>query len=379
MEKKSIYTITYHRAFNYGAVLQAYATVIFFERLGYDAKIIDYIPESLHGFGTFKNAYNQVDNKKHNFIMRIILSAIKTPSNKRLKKVFTKFVDNNLKLTRKYYSMQELVSNKPIADIYCSGSDQVWNNYYSTNFEKAYFLDFASKDDICISLSSSFGKEEFNAKEKEYIKKSLSKYSLLSVREMEGKSILDSLNLKPNLLTYDPTLLIDYKYWERLIGDISQKDKTETDKYILLYQLHGDSDAYEKAIEFSKKKGLKVIRIITMYHQIKKDCQNIIIPDVPRFLKLIKNAEYVFTDSFHGTVFSIIFKKKVGVRLPIRFGNRITSLLYSLNASEIIISNLSDWNSKVTNDYMVKVNENMNLNRNRMVDIYSEQMTKIID
>ena len=372
MKEKSINLITYHRACNYGAVLQTYASVEFFKKMGFDVNVIDYTPKYLQNFGTLKNTFNQVDNRKKGFIKRCIITIIKTPSYKKLRKVFGNFVNSTFKLTQSYSSIDELKENKPYADLYCSGSDQIWNNYYTGEFDKAFFLDFATKNDKCISFASSFGKDCFDEKDEQIIKNSLKKYSILTVREKDGKNLLDKLELKPNMILYDPTLLLDYESWNNFA-----KGNTLKGKYILVYQLHGDSDAYDKAVEFAKRKNMKVVRIITMYHQIRKGCKNIIVPEIPEFLNLFKNSEYVFTDSFHGTVFSIIFKKKVGVRLPVRFSNRITSILDSINSSEIIINDLNNWEQTVTNEYMEKANCNMCLNRDNMISEFTNKIVKL--
>ena len=139
---KKIAVITYHRSYNYGAVLQAYATVKFFENQGFDVKIIDYYPQNLRGFGTYKNSFNDVSNANRNFLVRCILTLVKTPGYKKLKKAFDYFIDKELPLTDSFYSLEELKNNLIDFDIYCTGSDQVWNNYYTHNFDGAYFLDF---------------------------------------------------------------------------------------------------------------------------------------------------------------------------------------------------------------------------------------------
>ncbi len=372
MKEKMINLITYHRAYNYGAVLQTYASVVFLKKLGYDIKIIDYTPKYLQNFGTFKNTFNQVDNKKKNIIKRSLYALIKTPSYKKLKRVFNNFVNSTFELTKTYSSIEELKSDKPIAKYYCSGSDQIWNNYYTGSFDDAFFLNFLEDKDIRISFASSFGKDKFNEKEKRYIKESLSKYSLLTVREKAGKELLDELKIMPNNILYDPTLLVDFDFWYEFA-----RGKDINEKYILVYQLHGDSDAFDNAMKFAKKKKMKVIRIITMYHQIRTGCKNIIVPKIPEFLNLFKNAEYVFTDSFHGTVFSIVYKKKLGVRLPVRFSNRITSLLESINSNYFIIKDLDNWEKNVTDQYAFKANEKMELSKNEMVNKFIEEFSNI--
>ena len=139
-------------------------------------------------------------------------------------------------------------------------------------------------------------------------------------------------------LMLDPTLMVEPEIW----NDFASKD-TIDDKYILVYQLHGDSDTYEQAKKISQQLNFKIVRIITMPHQKSKGCINIVTPDIHQFVSLFKNAEIILTDSFHGTVFSILYSKKLGVTMPKRFGNRITTLLDQLDARELIIHDLEKW------------------------------------
>lgn len=356
-KKKKIAIVTHHRACNYGAVLQAYATVRYFEDKGYDAIVVDYVPKYLQGFGSFTNTFNQIDNRKHGIVKRVVYSILKTPSNKKMKVVFYKFVDKYIPLTRRYYGIDEMKNNKPIADYYCSGSDQIWNNYYTGCFDDVYFLDFAEKKDNCISLASSFGREDFDKNEMNIICAKLKKYSAISVREAGAEKMLSRNGIKDAIVTYDPTLLVDEKIWKKIASK-----KNSNKKYILVYQLHGDSDVYKQAKRFAKQNKMQIVRIITMYHQIRIGEKNIVMPTVEDFLSLINNAEYVFTDSFHGTIFSLLFEKKVAVRLPVRFNGRIKSLLQSIGATAIIADDINKWQKNVTEAFMKKAHEKIKKN-----------------
>ena len=335
---KKIAVITYHRSYNYGAVLQAYATVKFFENQGFDVKIIDYYPQNLRGFGTYKNSFNDVSNANRNFLVRCILTLVKTPGYKKLKKAFDYFIDKELPLTDSFYSLEELKNNLIDFDIYCTGSDQVWNNYYTHNFDVAYFLDFVLDDKAKIAFAASFGKSKFTEEEYSYLREKLSKYDYISVREKTGVDIAKKVGRDDCDLMLDPTLMVEPEIW----NDFASKD-TIDDKYILVYQLHGDSDTYEQAKKISQQLNFKIVRIITMPHQKSKGCINIVTPDIHQFVSLFKNAEIILTDSFHGTVFSILYSKKLGVTMPKRFGNRITTLLDQLDARELIIHDLEKW------------------------------------
>lgn len=371
MSKLKLDFITFHNAYNYGASLQTYATKVFFENHSFDVSIIDYVPNYLKDFGKIKNTFNQVDNKKKNLIIRIIYTIIKNPSYKKLRKNFEYFNSKYLKFTKKYNSYLELKNDIPKADLYCCGSDQIWNNYYTQAFEDAFYLNFLNEDAFCFSFSSSFGKSDFNDIEKSYIKKSLSKFNFITVREKNGLELLTDLGFHNASILLDPTLMIDYTIWDKFASASKIKGK-----YILLYQLHGDSDALNYALEFSKKNNLKVIRIITMYHQIRFGCTNIVVPTVEEFVSLFKNAEYVFTDSFHGTAFSLIFKKKLGVRLPVRFSNRIVSLLSLINAKNFIIDDFNKWEDNITEEYVLGAHKRLIDYRNKVELEFTNKLNK---
>lgn len=353
---KKIEIITFHKVYNYGAALQAYATVKFLEECGFEAEIIDYYANNLKGYGTIKSALREVANENHNIFIRLLYAFIKVPSYKRLKKRFDYFVENNLPITKPYYSGEELKKDLPVADAYCTGSDQVWNNYYTRIFEGAYFLEFVPEKYPCFSIASSFGKKEFNETDQKYIKDHLKKYEYISVREKTGIEILNKIGIKNASVMLDPTLLVSMKLWETFAADIEIKEP-----YILVYQLHGDSNAMNAAIEFGKRNKMKVIRIVTMYHQMRPGCKNIIVPDVNEWVAYFKNASYVFTDSFHGTVFSIIFKRKIGVTVPLLAGNRITDLLEMIGAEKIILNDMDDWKDYIINEDFQEIHKKLSL------------------
>lgn len=352
MQSKKIGLITYHKSYNYGASLQAYATVKLFEKYQFETVVIDYCTNNFKGFGTIRNTVTETALCDKNIIVKYLYAFVKTPSYRRQIKVFNDFVSKSLPVSRTYYSSEELKEDLPEVDYFCTGSDQVWNNHWSHVFEGAFFLDFVPDGVKCFSLASSFGKDSFIQEELDYIKQHLEKYDYISVREKEGINLLKSVGYNEAHLMLDPTLLVSCDVWKELAV------KPDIDyPYILVYQLHGDSDAYDKAVEFGKKHGIKVVRIVTMYHQMKRGCKNVITPSVNEFVGLFEDAEYVFTDSFHGTIFSMLNQKKLGIRLPHKFSNRITTLLQLLNAEEFIINDMDSWENALQGIDYIKITE----------------------
>lgn len=350
MPKKSVAIMTYHRAYNYGAALQAYATVQYLKDAGFEPIIIDYCPNNILGYGTFRNLFNDVSNMNSAFPIRVAKAFLKSLGNRKRISTFDRFIDSEMPLTNKrYFSCQELKDDLPEADIYCSGSDQVWNNYYTKKFDPSYFLAFAPSGSTCISIASSFGKSSFNEEDSAFINNQLSKYTYLSVRETSGIKLLREMGYSDVDLMLDPTLLVSPDTWSRFAKD------TDEESYVLLYQLHGDSDTANCARAYAKQHGLKIKSIITMPYQTKPGCQNIIAPDVHEWVGLFKGANCVFTDSFHGTVFSLVFNKPVAVTLPSHFSTRITTLLNAVGANDLICSDVQEWSSRVRNNDLTDI------------------------
>lgn len=340
---KKVGIITFHRSYNYGAALQAYATVQFLASIGYDPVIIDYCPSNLNEYGSFKTLFNDVSNAGSALPIRAAKALIKSFGNKKRLLAFNRFIDGEMPLTRKYYSCQELKKDLPPVDIFCTGSDQVWNNYYTKEFDPSFFLAFAPDGSTCISIAASFGKEFFDLDDMDFIKKELRKYDYLSVRENTGLELLHKLGYDDADLMLDPTLLLQRDNWSSFASLPTKGD------YVLVYQLHGESKTTSMAREYAKRKGLPLRAIVTMPYQCKPGCKHVIAPDVHEWVGLFKEARCVFTDSFHGTVFSLLFDKQLAVTLPPRFGSRITSLLNAIGGESLICSDLDEWSSRQTN------------------------------
>ncbi len=314
--------ITYHRVYNYGAALQAYATEKIFEKLGYEAEIVDYIPKKVKRYGGYRQISYESKMFYSNPLKKFIVSIVKMPSYRKQRKVFDKFLDVQFKMSRPYYSIQELRDNPPEADLYCTGSDQVWNNIYSDGFDEAFFLPYA-KVGKKFAFSASFGRKDFTEEERRQLLSYIKDYQAVSVREKSGLDIINNLPIHLKEHTLDPTLVLEKREWEKLI----KKDNAVEEGYILVYQLHGNSPAETYANIIGKKQGKKVYRIITMMHQKSNGSNRITIPDVEMFLTLFAKADLVVTDSFHGTAFSINFNKNFVVTVPQRTGERIASIL----------------------------------------------------
>ena len=333
--------VTRHAISNYGSILQTYATTQAFKKCNADAEIIDYIrddekPENL--IDTYIKS-SKVWNLC--FLTRAIYKLLQSKNIFHMEKVFSQHRKEILNLTSHHYACDKDFVNYPIiADIYCTGSDQVWGKIGCSNYDKNYFLDFAPKNSKCIAYSASFGKEQLCPELKENLKSLVDKYQKIMVREISAKELLKKYSDVDSDIVLDPTLLLNQSEWIEFIHGENIPYKN----YILLYQLHHNKKFDQYAKYLAKKMGLKLVRVSVSKHFRYKVGKFEYIPSPKKFLSLIYNSSFVLTDSFHGTVFSIIFNKQFIDILPDLTGTRIESLLQIFNIKDRIVKSYDDIN-----------------------------------
>lgn len=340
MKVKKIDVITLHRTVNYGSVLQAYATQYILEKLGYEVEFIDYYPERLHMVGMLRRIKNKNEKFKKNIFIRNIARIIIFPSYIKRFYVFKKFVKEHIKLTRKTYVTEEdLEMDIPEADVYCTGSDQVWNVGWNEKIDYPFFLKFVPSNKKCIAYSASFGKSKLEDWEKEETKKLLQKYSSLAMREKSGVEILEKLGIENGVQVLDPTLLLDKNDWNSLISE-----KYKGKKYIFVYNINHNKKLDDYAVKFAKQKKMPIIYVSYNYHDCFKHGKLKCNTKVENFLSLISNAEYVLTDSFHCTAFSINFNKQLLVAYPEKFSTRLASIVELTGLQNRVIDDYNNFN-----------------------------------
>ena len=178
--------ITCHNIKNYGSVFQTYATTMVFKEFGYDVLVIDYQRPGTDNDGFRKKILSE-SHLAHRPIFKYFFPLILKPSFDKMERVFEKFLELYVKTTdERYLSEDELIRNCPEADLYISGSDQIWNSDINGRIERPYYLSFVPKNKKKISFASSFGKTKLRDEEVEENKKLLSQYSWISTREQSS-------------------------------------------------------------------------------------------------------------------------------------------------------------------------------------------------
>lgn len=350
-KNKKAAVITRHAVSNYGSVLQAYALQESIKKLGYDCEIIDYIRTD-EDYRNIADTLVKKSSWNKNIITRLIYKSIQSPEYIVMGRAFEKYRKALLCESKtRYSSLSELKSNPPDADIYCTGSDQVWGPVGSDNCDGAYFLDFAPDGKKKIAYAASFGKTDISNCDTDKIKNSLEDYDFLTVREKSAVELINSLGISGVTQVLDPTLLLDSDEWSKLIK------QNISGKYVLLYQLHSNPDMDSYAERFALKSGLKLIRLTPLFHRVFKSGKAVYLPDISAFLSYIKNAEFMITDSFHGTAFAINFNTPFIDILPGETKTRNQSILELTGLTNRILGSYDDYSFINKKTDFTKANE----------------------
>jgi hypothetical protein len=298
---KKVLLITFHASHNYGAILQAYALQQKILQMGANCETIDFrTKEEMAKNNVFRKT------KAFNGNIKNILSAFYYLPLKNKYKKFENFINTKMRLTSKQYkNVEELSKENLKADVFLTGSDQVWN-YDISNKETAYFLSFTNSG-FKAAFSPSFGYAT-NLTDKTLIAKTttyLNQYNLISVRDEAAADYVLKLTGKKPQITLDPTLLLPAADYDKIAAP--QKYKF---KYIFFYVVKNRKHFYDMAKKVSAFYKLPVIvSTLSSQYDFSKNFKRDFNSGPQEFISLIKNAEMVLTSSYHGTIFSILYKK----------------------------------------------------------------------
>lgn len=293
--------LTYHACFNYGACLQAYALQTTIKKLGYKCEIIDYQSDILRNI-------SDVFSKKPTNVREIIKNITRFPYRRQLlerQRMFEEFINNKLELSQLCRTEKDVEKQAEEYDCIVCGSDQTWNLDPSVRYQNAvYFLNFP-KHQRRISYATSFGQwvEKAPQHEEEFLPW-VKGYDALSMREQSGVEYLQSKGLNCELVV-DPTLLLEKKYYDAIC-----RERLIDEPYVLLFTWNGAKDATEIAKKIAQQTHAKPIYIVAPPRAMFSGVERKLDVGPCEFLSLIRYADYIVTNSFHGTVFSIIYQKK---------------------------------------------------------------------
>lgn len=330
---------------NYGTQIQCFALQKYLCSLGHDAFLIRY--KRFEDLVKVKLAYTRYLKLFNPYIVvrHIYHSLISKRSLKETKahdRLAPQFREKYLNMTRIYDSYLDLASDPPQADLYIVGSDQVWNiNNEQCNNIRAHFLDFGNESTVRIAYAASFGfgLDKLDTQYARTIFPLLQKFSGISVRERSAISICNKIaevngcNSLPAIQVCDPTLLLEKNFYLNYFQN--EKFDFNEDNYILVYNIMAYSEL--NINEIKKWAEINNLKLVYVMGHGKTSKIPHVYPTVPQWLNLIANAKYVITNSFHGTVFSLLFHKNCAV-YPIKIptNSRLETLVELIEQNIIV-------------------------------------------
>lgn len=352
---------------NIGSYLQAFALAKSLELLGYQPECVDYSRPSRDTIIKFKSS---IKKKAPRHWLGVWFALFKRSRIIRLQR---RFLQGYLS-PKHYVGYEEVLKNPPIADIYMTGSDQVWNSEYNQGIDKTFYLDFVPFGSKRIAYAASFGMSDIPEKEKEEVRTLLERYDAISVRELQGKNILIDLGISPNKISVvlDPTLLLNKDIWRKLCIENPEKEP-----YLLVYSVVKDRyDAINKTSSFvATSKHLKVVGVTSNTHS-RLSCDTLYKSATPLlFLSLFMGASFVVVSSFHGTAFSVNFEKDFITVMSSRYNSRVDSFLDQIGLQDrkyyVGQTELSQYLDKIDYD---EVNKKLSLMRNNSLDFLKNNL-----
>lgn len=346
---------------NYGSTMQAFALQKTVMELGYGNRIINYVPNKREKLAFFCKSSARFVTLKAKIENKKIESKFLNRDEIDLKnRKFEEFYENSFFLTEMIPVQNQMKSLNNKYRIFLCGSDQIWNPNY---FKKCNFLDFVSESNKKIAYAPSIGTTQLTENEKRKMKSYLDRFDKISVREESSKRLIESVVDKPVQVVCDPVFLLSREKW---IEKMQLKEPEE--KYILCYFL-GDNPEYQKMTEKlqeSLKIKVKIIPTNTFGYALGFETQKTVGPK--DWFSLLYGAEFVLTDSFHATAFSIIFNKSFYVlkrfsdTSPKSQNSRIYYLLNMTGLEDRIWQNTTNV-SYIENDIWKTVDEKMKTER----------------
>lgn len=361
---------------NYGQMLQAFAMQRFLEKLGHEPYLIRYhgevdnplmyspktITQKLKGvlknpLKVFYYLLNKVNERKNRSLI--------ANHNRR----FDQFREKYIRVSsNEYHSLKDLRSNPPLSDAYLCGSDMIWNE---PGCKRVHVLDFGTKEQLKIAYAPSFASANVSDDYVRVISPYLKKFNFIGTREKSGVEICKKAGYDDAKWVPDPTLLLDYNDYKEIT--VAPQN---ANKFIFVYLLgHSTNVSLTAIYNFAEQEGLEVIYVAS---QNRFDNYTKTHASVEEWLGYLQNAEYVYTNSFHCCVLSIISNRHF-LFMPLK-GNsekaneRIISLLESVDLQNRIfekevrfVKDLIDWSI---------VNEKLRIQKNETLELFKKSIEK---
>ena len=299
--------ITWFTYENYGTKLQAVALQQYLRNLNYEVQLINFNPPDVENVIKNKSTLaKKIQNRYNMYVQKLANKKYSKELDTRSKR-FEDIISENCILTDKIRNNSEYINVCNQFDVLICGSDQIWNpNWY----HPFYYANFEEIKTPRIAYAPSIGTSHIYEKVKENVSQSANRFLAIGMREQAGVEAIRKLTSKPVKKVVDPTLLLDKESWKKTLN-IYEGSKSED--YICCYFLGENKNHWKAVYKYAKKHNLKIKIIPQQAAAYMRKGTIEASAGIKEFVELIANAKYVFTDSFHATVFSVIFNKEFHV------------------------------------------------------------------
>lgn len=313
--------LTFHNAYNAGAVLQTFALQSFLSSLGHDVEVLDYRNKKIEErYKLF--SFRSMPKRNPIRFVKYLLNRI---YRKRMYYLFRCDVDKYLRISPKINNFLDIYKQEK--DLIVIGSDQLWNNSLTGYNDPFYWAEFTQSGRTkAITYAICMNSDTISEEDVNYIRHNISNFSAISVRETPLADFLSNLTEMDIHVSLDPTLMINRNVWTRM--PIIDKKPT-SQKYVCVYAILERAKVIDEARKLASSNGFQLI-VMEPIADVSLFNNRYNPATLLGFISAIANAEYVVTSSFHGLAFSIIFHKEVFVFGDSGKNERMRSLLDKL-------------------------------------------------
>lgn len=333
---KRIGIITYHRSQNYGAQLQAYATRTALEKMGHWAEVID-----CNRIGQIDKLFHWNFSSLKGFLGALRNNALSLVSEKKRRRLFAAFSEQKIGLSEPCHSRRELEARCAEYDAVITGSDQVWHPQICEG-NTAFFLDLPLRPEQKIAYAPSFGVPDYTEEDAQRYMPLINDIAHLSVREEAGQALIRRRLNREAPLVLDPTMLLTREDWDTIARPAPYR------RYLLYFTILDEPPGTDALVRrIAAERGLHIVRIGRVKDIIKRGFINARANGPQEFLGLVRDADFVLTSSFHGSVFSILFEKEFLCVLNNNNRNsRLETLAEQMGLTNRLVRNVNSFEHK---------------------------------
>lgn len=329
--------LTFHWAHNYGAILQTYGLQQALRDYFPEVEVVDYAPAQ------YRNIYRPFARRQPRALLRDALLLPQFPSRRRREQRFCDFIATRLNLSASRFEQRGELDYDNGGCLFC-GSDQIWNPDLTGGFDPVYFAAVRSQQPCRrVAYAASSGRTAFSLAEQDQLGRLLANFDYLSVRERSLQKVIQRQTGLPVHTVLDPTLLLSGEQWRQAAQAPAEAAAATSRPYLLLYSVAGYQLTRQAAQRIADQRGLELVELANDGKSPRRRYPHATVSAAGpgEFLSLFQRAQFVVTDSFHGTAFALVFAHDFYCVPHQTRGSRMIDLLQALGLENCLLRELS--------------------------------------